>query len=233
MRNLFYTICNVYIPILLYQSSLVKAFIDHYKQKYNLHYNYNHVSRLHALGVKIRIVGKPSKNSDQSWLEDAANVYQKRIRPNGVDIDTIWHKQDSDLIKGVETDQNKGHAIIYLDPTVGKQCSSEKFSDMLYERWFVEGGSRVSFVIGGAEGLPPSLRQEAGSAARGQGGVLRHTLSLSDMTFTHQFARTLLMEQIYRASEIKKGSGKYHCCIFSIFNCFLKIETISLLFRIS
>ena len=173
------------------------------------------LTRLDALGVKIRIVGKPTKTSDQKWLEDAADVYDKRIRPNGVEIETIWHKQDVDLVKGVNTDQSKGHAIIYLDPLLGKQCTSEKFSDMLYDTWFLEGGSRVCFVIGGAEGLPPSLKEEASTAIRGAKSPLRYTLSLSDMTFTHQFARTLLMEQIYRASEIRKGTGKLERLPFS------------------
>jgi 23S rRNA (pseudouridine1915-N3)-methyltransferase len=65
--------------------------------------------------------------------------------------------------------------------------------------WLEEGGSRLTFVIGGAEGLPQEIKQQQ----------QRDMLSLGMMTFTHQFARLLLMEQIYRASEIKKGSG-YH-----------------------
>ena len=52
-------------------------------------------------------------------------------------------------------------------------------------------------MIGGAEGLPPSLKKN------------QELWSLSKLTFTHQWARVLLTEQIYRATEIKKGSG-YH-----------------------
>jgi 23S rRNA pseudoU1915 N3-methylase RlmH len=53
-----------------------------------------------------------------------------------------------------------------------------------------------------ADGLPEELR--AGSA-----GTKPIFVSLSDLTFTHQFARLVLIEQVYRASEIRKGSG-YH-----------------------
>jgi len=67
--------------------------------------------------------------------------------------------------------------------------------------WLELGGSRLVFVIGGAEGLPHELKYGLKNG--------HNLLSLSKLTFTHQFARTLLMEQIYRASEIKKGSG-YH-----------------------
>lgn len=59
------------------------------------------------------------------------------------------------------------------------------------------GGSRLVFVIGGAEGLPSALKEK------------KELWSLSKLTFTHQWARVLLTEQIYRATEIKKGSG-YH-----------------------
>lgn len=63
-----------------------------------------------------------------------------------------------------------------------------------------QGGSRLAFVIGGAEGLPPSIK-----AARQR----YEFWSLSRLTFTHQWARVLLTEQLYRATEIRKGSG-YH-----------------------
>lgn len=78
--------------------------------------------------------------------------------------------------------------------------NSPAFSDFLFSK-LEEGGSRLTFVVGGAEGLPPGLKSNppAGGAK----------LSLSSMTFTHLWARALLAEQIYRASEIRRGS-KYH-----------------------
>jgi 23S rRNA (pseudouridine1915-N3)-methyltransferase len=56
-----------------------------------------------------------------------------------------------------------------------------------------------------ADGLPAELKQGRNSG-NGKNPIL---LSLSDLTFTHQFARLVLIEQIYRATEIRKGSG-YH-----------------------
>ncbi len=94
----------------------------------------------------------------------------------------------------------------YYHPTLkwrlpGVTKSSERFADDIYE-WLDVGGSRLSFVIGGAEGLPPELKYPL----QGSKPVM---ISLSALTFTHQFARMLLIEQIYRATEIRKGSG-YH-----------------------
>lgn len=78
----------------------------------------------------------------------------------------------------------------------GKQFDSIQFSKTLYDG-FEDGGAHVSFIIGGFAGLPQEIRDNF------------PLISLSQMTWTHQMARLLLIEQIYRAYEIRKGSN-YH-----------------------
>ena len=156
-----------------------------------------------GLDIKIRIVGR--RNGSEQWLDDAYGMYETRLRPSNINIETIWHKNNNELIKGTRSDSTKGHSIVLLDPE-GKSMTSEVFSGKLYQ-WLDEGGSRLSFVIGGAEGLPPELKY--GTDLKQKSKFQPNMLSLSKFTFTHQFARTLLAEQVYRASEIKKGSG-YH-----------------------
>lgn len=79
----------------------------------------------------------------------------------------------------------------------GKQLSSEALSKQLTD-WAVDGVSHVVFVIGGSFGLSDAVKREA---------ALK--LSFSPMTFPHQLARILALEQIYRAFHIASG-GKYH-----------------------
>ena len=149
-----------------------------------------------GLQVKIRIVGR--KNGGEKWLDQSYSTYETRLKPTNLDVTTHWHKNDDDLLKNIEADISKNHKVILLDP-LGKMCTSEAFSDQMYD-WLEVGGSRLTFCIGGAEGLPKELREDTKKS---------DMLSLSSLTFTHQFARILLMEQIYRASEIRRGSG-YH-----------------------
>lgn len=86
--------------------------------------------------------------------------------------------------------------LLSLDPQ-GVSVTSEEFSRLFYTS-LVKGGSRLAFVIGGPEGLPPKLKSKG-----------PHLISLSPLTFTHQLTRLILMEQLYRALEIQKGSS-YH-----------------------
>jgi 23S rRNA (pseudouridine1915-N3)-methyltransferase len=78
----------------------------------------------------------------------------------------------------------------------GRALSSEQFSAWL-EGAAMQGGS-VALLLGSSFGMSETLKQQA---------ELR--LSLSAMTFPHQLARVLLLEQIYRAMQISAG-GKYH-----------------------
>lgn len=65
-------------------------------------------------------------------------------------------------------------------------------------RWRDDGRANLGFVIGGADGLAPSLRQRA-----------ELTLSFSPLTWPHQLVRIMLAEQLYRATTILSGHP-YH-----------------------
>jgi len=81
---------------------------------------------------------------------------------------------------------------VLLDVT-GKGVSSHQLSAEI-ERWQNAGHKEVSFMIGGFEGASKEIRERAD-----------FLLSLSFLTFTHEMARVVLLEQLYRGYSILKG----------------------------
>jgi 23S rRNA (pseudouridine1915-N3)-methyltransferase len=79
----------------------------------------------------------------------------------------------------------------------GKEVDSPDFAKLI-EKGMLSGRKRIVFVIGGAYGVDGGVKGRADA-----------TVSLSKMTFPHRLVRLVLVEQIYRASEILRG-GKYH-----------------------
>jgi 23S rRNA (pseudouridine1915-N3)-methyltransferase len=79
----------------------------------------------------------------------------------------------------------------------GKEFSSVEFAERI-EAFAVQGYGSIDFIIGSSFGLSQRLKEKAD---------LR--FSFSPMTFPHQLARVMLMEQIYRAFQII-NHGKYH-----------------------
>lgn len=89
-----------------------------------------------------------------------------------------------------------GEYLIALD--LGKkEYDSVEFASHL-ESSFQKGGANISFVIGGSLGLSDELKKRA-----------NESISFGKMTFPHQLARVMLLEQIYRAFKINRGEP-YH-----------------------
>lgn len=80
----------------------------------------------------------------------------------------------------------------------GKQYSSEGWSALLAEKK-VGGRNHFQFVLGGAAGLDERVLAAA-----------QVTWSLSSLTFPHQMARCIVLEQLYRAIRIERGEPYHH-----------------------
>jgi 23S rRNA (pseudouridine1915-N3)-methyltransferase len=90
-------------------------------------------------------------------------------------------------------DADRAAEVILLD-AAGKHLDSDKFAKWLAE--FRDRGQReIIFLCGDADGFPPELGSRA-----------RQKLSLGAMTFSHELARVMLAEQLYRAFAILSGS---------------------------
>ncbi len=138
------------------------------------------------LKVKVITMGK----CKEAWLQEALAEYEKRLSKRAL-ISWVEAESEAQLAKLLESEP-----YIALDPK-GELLDSLSLSSKLM-RLFVEKGSRITFGIGGPDGIPPSLLEKA---------IWRW--SLSPLTFTHQTTRLLLVEQLYRAFEIDRGSP-YH-----------------------
>lgn len=81
---------------------------------------------------------------------------------------------------------------IVLDPR-GREWTSIEFARWM-EASAVEGAREMVFLVGGSDGFSQAFREQADLL-----------LSLSRMTLTRDWARTLLLEQIYRSFTIERG----------------------------
>ena len=146
----------------------------------------------------------------EKYFADAAQEYQKRISRFGKleilevpDLPEPANASDADRAKVMEKEGEAllarlrpGDRVIALCIDA-PQYESERFAAHLAEN-DMRFGCRQVFVIGGSLGLSPAVIQRADER-----------ISLSEMTFPHQLARVLLLEQLYRACKINAGE-KYH-----------------------
>ena len=153
--------------------------------------------------IKIIALGKIK----EKFLKDGIGEFLKRLTPYAsveiVELNPIEIKDENLTEKILEQEGEKILAQIKQNSYVitleigGVNLSSEKFAQKI-EEIGNQGHNEIVFVIGSSCGIAKAVSLRAD-----------FKLSLSKMTFLHQFARLLLIEQIYRAFKIQKGET-YH-----------------------
>ncbi len=153
--------------------------------------------------IKIIALGKLK----ETYIKEGTIEFLKRIQAYcPLDVVEIKPEQffDENLLeKSLDIEGDKILANIKKDSYVitleisGKQLSSEEFASKI-NSIICSGISELVFVIGSSHGLSVKVSQRAD-----------FKLSLSKMTFLHEFARLILTEQIYRAFKIIKKET-YH-----------------------
>lgn len=156
--------------------------------------------------VTIVCLGKVKEAFNRACIED----YVKRLsryckltiteladlpcgqNPSQAEIDDVLATEAKSVLAAIPKD-----AYVFVLAGEGKQLTSEGFSEKL-QGLALADYPHVAFVIGSSHGLDPSVKKRANML-----------LSFSSMTFPHQIARILILEQLYRAFRIWKGEP-YH-----------------------
>ena len=129
--------------------------------------------------LSINAIGKIKKD----WIREGINQYKKRMP--GLIINES---------KSFNIDNIKVNNIVICLTEEGKSFSSLELNSLLLN--FKD--KKIIFLIGDADGIPQNIKDKS-----------HLLLSLSSLTFPHELARLILLEQIYRAISISNNSP-YH-----------------------
>ncbi len=140
-----------------------------------------------------------------SWIAQGCSEYLERLRPSiKLTVTEIppSRQKDAEKQKQEESEQilhalEKEKGDVFLLDEAGEPMTSKQFSVFLSKA--EDMGIPLTFILGGAYGVSDQVKS-----------IVRGSIRLSDMTLTHEMARLFLLEQLYRAVEIKKGSGYHH-----------------------
>lgn len=146
----------------------------------------------------------------EEYLKDAQKEYLKRLsrfcKVSVTEIDEERAPESASPAQEEKVRQKEAERIIKAlgkNTTAialaleGKEYDSKSFSEFIGSM-MLDGKSDITFIIGGSTGLDASIINKAD-----------YSLCLSKMTFPHQLARVVLLEQVYRAFKIIKGET-YH-----------------------
>jgi 23S rRNA (pseudouridine1915-N3)-methyltransferase len=150
--------------------------------------------------MKITIIVVGRTNSD---YQDNINNYLKRLSQQTIEWLYI-SPASNDILKAKELESNlilaklKPSDVVWLLDETGEQVTSPSLNNKIN---VLKNSSlqRLVIIIGGAYGVNNQLKQRA-----------TWIWSLSKLVFPHELVRLILVEQLYRASQIDRGTGYHH-----------------------
>lgn len=157
----------------------------------------HHVANGASVQIRIIAVGKVREPAVAALCDE----FFKRIRPYyPLEIIEVKSSADADVRAEAERIIRRLHEdeTVWLLDRRGTELSSEDFSAKVQEI-SNSGARRLCFIIAGAYGADTSLVRRAGMV-----------WSLSKLTLLHEWARALLLEQIYRAAKIARNEPYHH-----------------------
>ena len=148
--------------------------------------------------IKIYFFGKKSRISkrEREFIRRISKVTEINLCPLKTPLSSNSLAQktaETKLLRNIKTED----FVIILDQT-GQDTTSEKFAKNLENFLIPAPRQNLVFIIGGATGLRKEIKSRADQI-----------LKFGSMVWTHDLVRLMLLEQIYRASEIIKDS-KFH-----------------------
>ena len=127
----------------------------------------------------------------RSWIQEGIELYTKRLK--GLTVLELRDSSPEKEASAIQAALRPDERLVALMEE-GETLASIPFA----QRLEYYGSERLAFLIGGADGLTDELKAQAD-----------WQLSLSPMTYPHELARLMLIEQLFRAQAILQGSP-YH-----------------------
>jgi len=152
--------------------------------------------------IRCMVVGKMKS----AFFRDAVDFFAARVDRH-YPLEIVVIKDAPGSLNPVDKVRHEGRAIlarlgsqdrlICLDE-LGRTMASRQFAQQL-GRWIDDPGSQPCFIVGGAWGLSDEVRKRCSLS-----------LALGPMTMSHELARVVLLEQLYRAATILSGHPYHH-----------------------
>lgn len=156
--------------------------------------------------LNILAIGRLRAGPEKDLCADYMNRLDVLGRGMGISVAPLLEFEEKKKLEGAALKAREGELLISALPRGatlvalderGRQEGSEAFAARI-AAWRDGGVSDIAFVIGGADGHSPALRERAD-----------HLLAFGPMTWPHFMVRAMLAEQLYRAVTIMSGHP-YH-----------------------